>query len=149
MNLHWFSTPWLLETPAKSFPQTCFFSSLALTPCRLRLGLCHRRPLSTDDSWTMVYVYVQLKYIYYTLYIIIYVYTPRTQMTLVLVGKGLVLRGLNFKNRGHWGSRCIYCHLLRPRFLNLREVTEVIGSLQCSPKLEVLPILVEGVLGYI
>ena len=26
-------------------------------------------------------------------------------MTLVLVGKGLVLGGLTFKNRGHWGSR--------------------------------------------
>ena len=33
---------------------------------------------------------------------------PRTQMTLVLFGKGLVLKGLTFKNRGHWGSRYRY-----------------------------------------
>ena len=26
-------------------------------------------------------------------------------MTLVLIGKGLVLGGLTFKNRGHWGPR--------------------------------------------
>ena len=32
---------------------------------------------------------------------------PRTQMTLVLIGKGLVLGGLTFKNRGHLGSRCL------------------------------------------
>ena len=31
-------------------------------------------------------------------------------MTLVLVGKGLVLRGVTFKNRGHLGSRCIYIY---------------------------------------
>ena len=30
---------------------------------------------------------------------------PRTQMTPVLIGKGLVLGGLTFKNRGHLGSR--------------------------------------------
>ena len=30
---------------------------------------------------------------------------PRTQMTLVSIGKGLVSGGLTFKNRGHWGSR--------------------------------------------
>ena len=29
-------------------------------------------------------------------------------MTLVLIGKGLVLGGLTFKNRGHLGSRYIY-----------------------------------------
>ena len=40
--------------------------------------------------------------------IYIYTYIPRTQMTLVLIGKGLVLRGLTFKNRGHLGSRYIY-----------------------------------------
>ncbi len=28
-------------------------------------------------------------------------------MTLVLMGKGLVLRGLTFKNRGHLGSRYV------------------------------------------
>ena len=33
---------------------------------------------------------------------------PGTQMTLVLIGKGLVLGGSTFKNRGHWGSRYIY-----------------------------------------
>ena len=33
---------------------------------------------------------------------------PRTQMTPVLIGKGLVLGGLTFTNRGHWGSRSIY-----------------------------------------
>ena len=32
---------------------------------------------------------------------------PRTQMTLVLIGKGLVLGGLTFKNRGELGSRYI------------------------------------------
>ena len=32
-------------------------------------------------------------------------YIPRTQMTPVLIGKGLVLRGSTFKNRGHLGSR--------------------------------------------
>ena len=36
------------------------------------------------------------------------IYLPRTQMTPVLIGKGLVLGGLTFKNRGHWGSRYIY-----------------------------------------
>ena len=35
------------------------------------------------------------------------IYIPRTQMTLVLNGKGLALGGLTFKNRGHWGSRYI------------------------------------------
>ena len=38
----------------------------------------------------------------------IYIYIPGTQMTLVLMGKGLVLGGLTFKNRGHLGSRYIY-----------------------------------------
>ena len=33
------------------------------------------------------------------------IYIPGTQMTLVLVGKGLVLGGLTYKNRVHWGSR--------------------------------------------
>ena len=32
---------------------------------------------------------------------------PRTQMTPVLIGKGLVLGGLTFKNRDHLGSRYI------------------------------------------
>ena len=32
-------------------------------------------------------------------------------MTLVLIGKGLVLRGLAFKHRGHLGSRYIYIYL--------------------------------------
>ena len=38
----------------------------------------------------------------------IYIYIPGTPMTLVLIGKGLVLGGLTFKNRGHLGSRYIY-----------------------------------------
>ena len=38
----------------------------------------------------------------------IYIYIPRTQMTPVLIGKGLVLGGLTFKNRGHWGCRYIF-----------------------------------------
>ena len=33
---------------------------------------------------------------------------PGTQMTLVLIGKGLVFGGLTFKNRGHLGSRYIW-----------------------------------------
>ena len=34
------------------------------------------------------------------------IYEPRTQMgPLVLIGKGLVLGGLTFKNRGYLGSR--------------------------------------------
>ena len=33
---------------------------------------------------------------------------PGTQMTLEFVGKGLVLGGLTYKNRVHWGSRYIY-----------------------------------------
>ena len=37
-------------------------------------------------------------------------YIPRTQMTLVLIGKGLVLGGLTFKNRGHLGSRYIHAY---------------------------------------
>ena len=37
---------------------------------------------------------------------------PRTQMALVLIGKGLVLGGLTFNNRGHWGSR--YIHIVIP-----------------------------------
>ena len=37
------------------------------------------------------------------------IYLPRTQMTLVLVGKGLVLENyINFKNRGHLDSRYIH-----------------------------------------
>ena len=47
-------------------------------------------------------------YIYICIYICIYINIPRTQMTLVLIGKGLVLGGLTFKNRGHLGSRYIY-----------------------------------------
>ena len=39
---------------------------------------------------------------------ICYIYIPGTPMTLVLIGKGLVLGGLTFKNRGHLGSRYIY-----------------------------------------
>ena len=36
------------------------------------------------------------------------VYTPRTQMTRVLIGKGLFFWwGVTFKNRDHWGSRHI------------------------------------------
>ncbi len=35
-------------------------------------------------------------------------YIPRTQMTLVLLGKRHCFVGLPFKNRGHWGSRWIY-----------------------------------------
>ena len=38
-------------------------------------------------------------------------YIPRTQMTLVLNGKGLVLGGLTFKNRGQLGSRYIYIYI--------------------------------------
>ena len=34
----------------------------------------------------------------------VYIYIPRTQMTLVLIGKGLCFGGV-VKNRGHWGSR--------------------------------------------
>ena len=43
-------------------------------------------------------------------YIYIYI-NPRTQMTLVLIGKGFVLGGVTFKNRGRWGSRCIYMYI--------------------------------------
>ena len=32
-------------------------------------------------------------------------FIPRTQMTLVLIGKGLVFGGLTFKDRGQLGSR--------------------------------------------
>ena len=35
------------------------------------------------------------------------IYQPGTQMTLVLIGIGLVLGGLTFKNRGHLGSGSI------------------------------------------
>ncbi len=44
------------------------------------------------------------------LYIYIYIdrYIPRTQMTLVLVGKSLVLIGWPSKIEVTWGSRCIY-----------------------------------------
>ena len=53
----------------------------------------------------MCYVYIYyIKYIY----IDIDLFIPRTQMTRVLLGKGLVLRGLTFKKRGHWGSRYIH-----------------------------------------
>ena len=38
-----------------------------------------------------------------------------TQMTILLVRKGLVLRGLTFKNRGHLGSRWLLFHA-RPYF---------------------------------
>ncbi len=37
--------------------------------------------------------------------------SPRTQMSLVLVGKSLVLGGLTFKNRGHWDSRLKWLHV--------------------------------------
>ena len=37
------------------------------------------------------------------------VHVPGTQMTLVLVGKGVVLGGWPSKNRGQWGSRYIVC----------------------------------------
>ena len=43
--------------------------------------------------------------------ICIYIYITGTQMTLVVVGKGLVLGGLTFKNRGHWGSRHTHTHI--------------------------------------
>ena len=46
----------------------------------------------------------------------VYIYIPGTQTTLVLNGKGLVLEGLTFKNRGHLGSRYIYI-LLSDLFL--------------------------------
>ena len=36
-----------------------------------------------------------------------YIYIPRTQITPVLIGKGLVLGGLTFKNRAHLGSRSL------------------------------------------
>ena len=42
--------------------------------------------------------------------IIIYIYLPGTQMTLVLIGKGLVLAGWASKNGGHLGSRYIYIY---------------------------------------
>ena len=44
-------------------------------------------------------------------YIYIYIYIPGTQMTLVLIGKGLVLGWVTFKNRGHLGSMCIYIYI--------------------------------------
>ena len=34
----------------------------------------------------------------------VYIYIPGTRMTLVLIGKDLVLEGLTFKNRGQLGS---------------------------------------------
>ena len=40
--------------------------------------------------------------------IYLYIYIPGTQMILLLLQKGLVLRGWLFKNRGHLGSRYIY-----------------------------------------
>ena len=55
-------------------------------------------------------------YVYIHVYIGIFTeYVPGTQMTLVLVGKGLGFGGLTFKNRGHLGSRylCIYCILVQ------------------------------------
>ena len=39
----------------------------------------------------------------------LYIY-PRTQMTLALIGKGLVLGGWPSKNKGHLGSRYIYIY---------------------------------------
>ena len=63
-----------------------------------------------------IYIYIYLYiYLYLFIYIFIYIYIlffyiPGTQVTLVLVGKGLVLRGLpyTFKNRGHLGSRYVW-----------------------------------------
>ena len=42
-------------------------------------------------------------------------------MTLVLIGKGFVLGGLTFKNRGNWGSRyiCIYTYIYICTYINL------------------------------
>ena len=37
-----------------------------------------------------------------------YIHIPRTQMTLVLIGKGLVSGGLTFKDKGHLDSRYTY-----------------------------------------
>ena len=45
------------------------------------------------------------------MYIYIYTYIPRTQMTRVLIGISAFFffgGGLTFKNRGHWCSRYIY-----------------------------------------
>ena len=51
----------------------------------------------------------------YFMYILpTYIYQPRTQMTLVLIGKGLVLGGFPCKNRGHWGSRKTYIYNKKP-----------------------------------
>ena len=51
------------------------------------------------DVWSGNNTYTNIQVCVY-----IYIYIPRTQTTLVLIAKDLVLGGLTFKNRGHWGS---------------------------------------------
>ena len=62
---------------------------------------------STSGAWPPDgHIYHNYTYIIYSIYIYCReIYVPGTQMTLVLIEKGLVLGGWTFKNRGHWGSR--------------------------------------------
>ena len=62
-------------------------------------------------------------------------YLPRTQMTPVLIGKGLVLGGSTFKNRGHLGSRYILLSILSIQKPNAME-----NPVRFSPKIHPLGI---------
>ncbi len=49
---------------------------------------------------------------HYIIYIIYIIYIPRTQMTLLLIEKGLVLEGWPSKIEVSWGSRHTYIHIM-------------------------------------
>ena len=76
------------------------------------------------------------------IYIYINIRIPRTEMTLVLIGKGLVFGGLTFKNRGQFGSRyihiythtrCIYTYNIQPFFGDVTAHGNVPGAVFVVP----------------
>ena len=76
------------------------------------------------DVWSGNNIYTNT-HKYSSMYV--YIYIPRTQTTLVLIAKDLVLGGLTFKNRGHWGSIQKYVHKYTPihvRWIIVKVTTE-------------------------